>query len=220
MEDPIEIDVGVGRLEGRLAKPPAPAAGVALCHPHPLYGGDMDNPVVVRAAEACRAAGLATLRFNFRGVGRSGGVHAQGEGEREDVLGALALLEKALGPTTPLGVVGYSFGAWVGSRVACAHDRVTGLVAIAPPLGLYDFGFLGACRKRILLLAGSRDPYCPRAAFEALAASLPDAEAHLTDGADHFFFAKLHPLGEAVAAWAHGFSESSPRKAGRDRGAG
>jgi len=133
MEEAVEIEVGAVRLEARLAYPSAPRAGVALCHPHPLYGGDMDNPVVVRAAEVCREAGLATLRFNFRGVGNSGGIHDRGEGEQEDVRGALVLLEKALGPAAPLGVIGHSFGAWVGSRVACAHDRVSAVAAIAPP---------------------------------------------------------------------------------------
>ncbi len=211
MEETVEIKVGAVALEARLAAPPAPAGGVTLCHPHPLYGGDMDNPVVVRAAEVCRDAGLATLRFNFRGVGASGGTH--GEGEREDVLGALALLEKALGPAAPLGVIGYSFGAWVAGRVACSHDRVSGVVLIAPPLTFYDFGFLRGCRKTLLLLAGSRDPYCPRKEFEALAAGIPGASARVIEDADHFFFGKIYPLGEAVAAWAHAFSEASPGKA-------
>ena len=106
-----------------LAAPSAPTGGVALCHPHPLYGGDMDNPVVVRAAEVCRDAGLATLRFNLRG-----------------------------------GVIGYSFGAWVAGRVGCAQDWVS--------------------------------------------------------------VGTLYPLGEAVAAWTHAFSEASPGKARRGGGAG
>ena len=220
MEEAVEIEVGAVTLEARLAAPSAPTGGVALCHPHPLYGGDMDNPVVVRAAEVCRDAGLATLRFNFRGVGESGGTHGGGEGERQDVLGALAFLEKALGPAAPLGVVGFSFGAWVGGRVACSHDRVGRMVLIAPPLSFYDFGFLGVCPKTLLLVAGSRDPYCPREEFEALAAGIPGVQARVIEGADHFFFGKLYPLGEAVAAWAHGFSETSPGKARRGGGAG
>ena len=220
MEEAVEIEAGAIILEGRLATPSAPTAGVALCHPHPLYGGDMDNPVVARAAEVCQGAGLATLRFNFRGVGQSGGSHDRGEGEQEDVRGALALLGKALAPATPLGVIGHSFGAWVGSRVACTHDRVSGMVVIAPPLAFYHFGFLRECRKTLLLVAGSRDPYCPRAEFEALTAGIPRAEARVIEGADHFFFGKLYPLGEAVAAWAHGFSEPGPGEAGRGRGAG
>ncbi len=220
MEEAVEIEVGAVTLEARLAAPSAPTGGVALCHPHPLYGGDMDNPVVVRAAEVCRDAGLATLRFNFRGVGASNGTHGEGKGERQDVLGALALLEKALGPTAPLGVIGYSFGAWVGGRVACSHDRVSGVALIAPPLAFYDFGFLRACRKTFLLVAGSRDPYSPREEFQALAAGIPGAQARVIEGADHFFFGKLYPLGEAVAAWAHGFSETSPGKARRSGGAG
>ena len=220
MEEAVEIEVGAVTLEARLAAPSAPTGGVALCHPHPLYGGDMDNPVVVRAAEVCRDAGLATLRFNFRGVGESGGTHGGGEGEREDVLGALALLEKALGPTAPLAVIGYSFGAWAGGRLACSHDRVSGMVLIAPPLSFYDFGFLGVCPKTLLLVAGSRDPYCPREEFEALAAGIPGVQARVIEGADHFFFGKLYPLGEPVAAWAQGFSKTSPGKARRGGGTG
>ncbi len=220
MEEAVEIEVGSISLEARLAMPGAPIAGVALCHPHPLYGGDMDNPVVVRAAEVCREGGLATLRFNFRGVGKSGGIHGEGEGEQEDVLGALTLLGKVLGPAVSLGVIGYSFGAWVGSRVGCAHDRVSAVVAIAPPVTAYDFRFLRECRKPLLLLAGSRDPYCPRAEFETLAAALPSARSSLIEGADHFFFGKLYPLGEAVAAWARAFSEAGAGKAGRHGGPG
>ena len=76
-------------LEARIGMPPAQRGGVALCHPHPLYGGDMDNPVVVRAAEVARDLGLATVRFNFRGVGQSTGEHGKGVAERLDVEAAL-----------------------------------------------------------------------------------------------------------------------------------
>ena len=71
-------------LEALLAVPASPSGGVVICHPHPLYGGDMENPVVVRVQEVCAALGLATVRFNFRGVGASGGVHGGGVAERED----------------------------------------------------------------------------------------------------------------------------------------
>src|SRR5437899_10967509 len=80
-EQPVSLKVGADlSLEARLALPASPTAGVVICHPHPLYGGDMENPVVVRVQEVCAGLGLATLRFNFRGVGASGGVHAGGVG--------------------------------------------------------------------------------------------------------------------------------------------
>lgn len=161
----------------------------------------MNNPVVIRVGEVCQAAGLATLRFNFRGVGRSSGVHADGEGEQEDVASALDFLEGRLGPDLPLGVAGYSFGAWVGSRVAQRERRVTALAAIAPPLAFHGFGFLEGPFRAALLVAGSHDQYCPTDELEALAKSVPGTEVVVIDGADHFFFGKLYPLGRAVASW-------------------
>src|SRR3970040_2479352 len=89
----VALDVRSGpRRESRLALPGAPKAGLVVCHPHPLYGGDMDNPVVVRVAEVAQGAGVATLRFNFRGVGASGGVHGGGDGAQEHVAAAPAVL--------------------------------------------------------------------------------------------------------------------------------
>ena len=84
-EQPLSLAVGADlSLEALLAIPDAPSAGVVICHPHPLYGGDMDNPVVVRVQEVCADLGVATLRFNFRGVGGSGGAHGDGVGEQDD----------------------------------------------------------------------------------------------------------------------------------------
>jgi alpha/beta superfamily hydrolase len=178
----------------------------------------MDSPVVVRAAEVCRASGLTTLCFNFRGVGRSTGVHAAGEGELEDVRGAHEFLRARLGPSAPLGVIGYSFGAWVGGRASRHDPRVGGLLLIAPPLAFFDFGFLRGFPSPVLLVAGSRDSYCPRRELQALAASLGGGECALIDQADHFFSGKLYPLGEAIAAWARVFSGVRPGKATGDSG--
>lgn len=97
MEERVTVEVEGGpRLEARLALVDPGRGGLVLCHPHPLYGGDMDNPVVVRAAEVAREAGLGTLRFNFRGVGASEGSHDNGRGEQDDVRAALATLRARL----------------------------------------------------------------------------------------------------------------------------
>src|SRR5438552_19208551 len=95
-------------LDARVGAPTSPRGGVAPCHPHPLYGGDMENPVVVRAAEVCVDAGLATLRFDFRGVGASTGTHDEGRGEQDDLGAALDHLATLLPAHAPLAVVGYS----------------------------------------------------------------------------------------------------------------
>ncbi len=203
LETPIILTVPGGpRLEARLALPDAPAGGVVLCHPHPLYGGDMDSPVVTQAAEAARRAGLSTLRFNFRGVGGAEGKHGGGEAERDDVATALVTLGERLPPGRPLGLLGYSFGAWVAARVACQTAGLAGLCLIAPPVEMLAFPALDGGGPEMLLVGGTRDPYCPVEGLERLAAQCARCEPVTIDGADHFFAGSLAPLGEAVAAWA------------------
>ena len=203
----IEVPEGPS-LEGRLASIERPRGGLVVCHPHPLYGGDMENPVVVRAAEVARDEGLSTLRFNFRGVGGSTGGHAQGDGEQQDLKAALAVLRSRLPGGRPLGIAGYSFGAWVSARVASGDAGLAALCLIGPPLALLDFAELhGAGQKDVLLVAGTRDTYCPVSRLMELASRIiPGARAVTVEGADHFFFGKLFPLGEAIRGWARGWA--------------
>ena len=201
METPVAFDVRGGlRLEGLLALPESPKAGLVVCHPHPLYGGDMDNPVVVRAAEVAQGLGIATLRFNFRGVGASGGVHAGGEGEQDDVTAALATLAGRLPAASPVGLAGYSFGASVAARVAATMPALPALALLAPPLRMYDLDFLSHAPSHTLLVSGSRDEYCPVEALERLGVRL-GIKPDIIEGAEHFFFGKLFPLGETVERW-------------------
>jgi alpha/beta superfamily hydrolase len=208
VETPVALDVRGGlRLEALLALPESPKAGLVVCHPHPLYGGDMDNPVVVRVAEVAQGAGIATLRFNFRGVGASGGVHAGGEGEQDDVAAALAALAGRLSAESPIGLAGYSFGAWVAARVAAAMPALPALALLAPPLGMYDLDFLGRAPSHTLLVSGSRDQYCPVEAIERLGMRL-GTRAEIIAGAEHFFFGKLFPMSEAVERWLRTWTPS------------
>jgi hypothetical protein len=202
-------------LEARLGLPQAPWGGIIICHPHPLYGGDMDNPVVIRIAEVCADLGLATLRFNFRGVGASTGTHGGGEAERRDVQAALAHLAREIGAASPVALAGYSFGAVVAADVVGRGVHVAGLALIAPPLsmrGEAPFLALAAGAGPLLIVAGNQDEYCPRPALDGLASRLPRARVRVVEGANHFFFGKLFPLGEAVADWVR---ELEPRQAGR-----
>jgi alpha/beta superfamily hydrolase len=198
-------------LEALLALPASPTAGVVICHPHPLYGGDMENPVVVRIQEVCAALGLATLRFNFRGVGASGGVHGGGVGEQEDAGIALDTLAKAIGEST-LAIAGYSFGSRIAALVGSRDDRVRGMALIAPPLAMSDFGFLADRKVPTLVVTGTRDQYCPPDELARFIAARPWIEAVAIEGADHFFFGKLFPLGEAVSEWAR---RLAPRREAR-----
>ena len=192
---------GAETLEARVAVPPGARAGVVVCHPHPLYGGDMDNPVVERIVEACSARGLATLRFNFRGVGASTGRHDEGRGEREDVRASLAHLQGLLGEHARLALAGYSFGAGVAAAVA-ATVPVAGLALVAPPLRVTGLEPPRGVRGPIVVVAGAEDQYCPAPALESLQTTLPNATVIVIEGADHFFFGSLMPLGDALSGWA------------------
>jgi hypothetical protein len=206
MEEALTIRVPDGpALEARLAPLANPKGGFVVCHPHPLYGGDMDNPVVIRVAEVAQAAGYATLRFNFRGAGASEGVHDKGRGEQEDVRAAMAALATHLPAGSRVGVMGYSFGAAMAARASRPSVPEAPLGLIAPPLGMYDFDFLQTSPGRLLLVAGTADSYCPVEALHRLAA-LTSTEERIVEGADHFFFGKLYPLGEAIGAWLAGAS--------------
>lgn len=174
--------------------------GVVLCHPHPQYGGDMHNPVISTAMDAASQEGFSTLRFNFRGVGRSGGSYSEGVGEREDVKAAIDYLYSALGHSdVPLTLLGYSFGAWAALPVGIQDHRIKGMVAIAPPLGLYDFGFLEGSKKIKLLMAGDQDFFCPKALLESWFERLEEPKTlAVIEGADHFFFAHHRALAQPL----------------------
>jgi alpha/beta superfamily hydrolase len=175
------------RLEGRLTRGMAERA-VVLCHPHPLYGGSMLTPVIMRAEQAFQEAGYTTLAFNFRGVGGSEGTHGEGRAEVADVIGAFDHLEAALGSRPQfVAVAGYSFGSYVGAMAAAADERVGVYLGIAPPLNRYDFGFLRQAICRVALIGGTHDEFCEAARFEALYLSLPATPWTRILDTDHFF---------------------------------
>jgi len=176
--------------------------GVICCHPHPQYGGDMNHPVMTTALEAAFEEGFSTLRFNFRGVGESGGSYDEGVGERQDVKAVTDYLYSRLKGDPPLLVlVGYSFGAWAGFPIAVEDERFEGLVAIAPPLEIYDFGYLKGCKKKKLFIAGDRDSFCPPSLLDGWYQQLEEPKSlALIPGADHFLFSHtrflIQPLRE------------------------
>lgn len=200
------------RLEGLLSHNEALSfkGGVIFCHPHPQYGGDMHNTVITTGVEAAWAEGLSTLRFNFRGVGGSEGSYAEGIGEREDVKGVIRYLgSKLKGTDPPLILLGYSFGAWAGLPVAAEEGRMKGLIAIAPPIELYDFTFLKGCRKRKFFVVGDQDPFCPVHLMEDLYRQMEEPKAlSIIEGADHFFFTQHHLLIPLLREFFKKFSSS------------
>jgi alpha/beta superfamily hydrolase len=199
------IPVEHGQLEAILKEPRSgPHKGVALVlHPHPLGGGTMHNKVVFRAAAALNDAGLTTLRINFRGVGQSTGQHDEGRGERDDVRAGLDYLSEHY-PNQHITLCGFSFGARVGLEVGIADARVRYLIGVGTPLDKYDFEFLQACRKPLLLVHGEHDEYGDVERVKQMSAEL---EQHtqvrlvVIPGADHFFENRLDELKHAITAW-------------------
>lgn len=201
MDEPVLLEAAGTQIEASVATPEHPRGALVLCHPHPLYGGDMDNPVVIRAAEVAREVGLATLRFNFRGVGRSSGTHDEGRAEQDDVLAALRYLRNRVPGGTRVGLAGYSFGAVVSASVAERERGLSALCLIAPPVVRFGFALPSTADLDVLVVAGTRDEYCPSSELDRLAARLPAESVVRIENADHFFFGKLYPLGEAIRSW-------------------
>jgi hypothetical protein len=201
------------KLEAVLREPGIfpPRGAAVLCHPHPVYGGTMDNRVVFRSGKAVLEAGFAALRFNFRGVGASTGAFDQGVGEKEDVASAIDWLEQEY-PGVPLALIGFSFGAWVGLRVGCADPRIRSLAGLGLPLNFYDFDFLIENPKPTLLILGTKDEFCPRDRIELFARRLPSATAvRLIEEADHFFARQLDQVHDLIGGFFGGLQLGEAR---------
>ena len=200
------IDASHGKLEAILKKPKGDVKGVALvCHPHPLGGGTMHNKVVFRAAAGLIDAGLITLRFNFRGVGNSTGEHDDGNGERQDVLDALAYLTENY-PNQPITLTGFSFGSRVGTEVGMTDDRIVRLVSLGTPVDKYkDYDYLENLRKPILFVHGDSDEFGSVENLNELIAKVSvvtDTSVKIFENCGHFFDEHLTQLRTTIHDWA------------------
>ncbi len=197
----VDLFSSTGRLEGLYREPQDPLAVAVVCHPHPLFGGTLHNKVVFRAARGLENANVATLRFNFRGVGTSAGKHDNGVGEQQDVMAAIDWAVK-MHPGRKLIVGGFSFGAWVASRVACELPYVDAIFLIGTPVDKYDFSYLKACEKPMLFLHGTQDEHGDVGKLEKLAQQVRNAQSVIVTGADHFFTKQLDTVDQTMRSWA------------------
>jgi alpha/beta superfamily hydrolase len=172
--------------------------GVVVAHPHPLYGGDMHNPVVNAIRRAYRRIGFATLRFNFRGTGDSTGHHDNGRGEQQDLQAAVAFLADR--GVTQVEAAGYSFGAWVSALTVPREERIQALVMVSPPVGFIDFSAVDFLKPLRLVISGSRDEIAPPTDIRRLMPKWnPAAVFEVIDGADHFYGPYCRVLEDMIA---------------------
>ncbi len=188
----VEFAGPAGTLEGVLAASGFTSHGAVLCHPHPLYGGSMDDAVLGSVEDGLAAHALTCLRFNFRGVGASEGTHDEGYGEVEDILAAVEYLRSEGIDEILLG--GYSFGAAMALKAA-AIELPQALVLVAPPLSLATDVAFEAITCPVQVVLGEHDTLVDAAAVSEV---LPHARVHIVAGADHYFYGAGEEIAEVV----------------------
>ncbi len=193
-----------GRLEGRYHKSPHRNAPVALVlHPHPQFGGTMNNKVVYHVFQVFKNRGFSVLRFNFRGVGRSQGDFDQGLGELSDAASALDWMQNINPDAGGCWVAGFSFGAWIGMQLLMRRPEISGFISIAPPANMFDFSFLAPCPSSGLIIQGTADDLVPEPHVAKLVERLAhqrhiNIDYHKVEGASHFFEDRIDVLVKSV----------------------
>ena len=187
-------------LEGLLNHRTGADEGVVIAHPHPLYGGDMYNPVVDAIASAYDKKGYTTLKINFRGVGKSQGDYDNGVGEQKDLLGAVACLE-ALG-ISRIDLSGYSFGAWAISKLTNLPESVNSIYLVSPPIAMMPFESTPAMKKIKGIVTGSHDDIAPPDEIRKLLLNLKsDANLKVIPGADHFYGGQFNAIASELLSF-------------------
>lgn len=200
----IIINGSEGRLEGRYHHSDFKGAPIALVlHPHPLYGGTMNNKIVYRLYHIFAQNGFSVLRFNFRGIGKSQGTYDEGVGELTDAATALDWLQ-AQNPDAPTcWISGFSFGAWISLQLLMRRPEIEGFIGVSPPANLYDFSFLAPCPSAGLITQGDKDDVVSEEMVGKLASKLASNQAtpveyKVVNGADHYYRGVEDELGNVV----------------------
>ncbi len=205
-----------GRIEGRYSPGKTDNAPIALIlHPHPKAGGHMNHPVSVQLYHLFMKRGFATLRFNFRGVGRSQGEFDSGIGELADAATALDWLQANNPASAQTWVAGYSFGAYIGMQLLMRRPETDGFISVSPPTNMYDFSFLAPCPASGLILTGGADTVVPPVEVERVVSKLRTQKGividyEVVDKATHFWAEHLPSVEQAVGGYLDKRLEANP----------
>ncbi len=189
-----------GRLEGRYQPAREKTAPIALVlHPHPRFGGTMNNQIIYRLFYMFQQRGFTTLRFNFRGVGRSQGYFDHGVGELSDAASALDWVQSRHPDSRGTWIAGFSFGSWIGMQLLMRRPEVEGFMSIAPQPNIYDFSFLAPCPSSGLIISGELDKVSSPEAVKTLVDKLRTQKGIVIDdalvaNANHFFEGYIETL--------------------------
>ena len=193
-----------GRLVGKYKKGQSLNPPVALLlHPHPLYGGTMNNPIVMELYNIFDSLGFSTFRFNFRGVGKSEGKFDNGLGELADAAAALDWVQRQNPNTNQCWVSGFSFGAVICMQLLMRRPEITRFISVSPQPNLYDFNFLAPCPASGLIVHGKKDEIAPLDDVQKLAQKL-QAQKNITinyeevSGANHFYDNEIPKLKKVI----------------------
>jgi alpha/beta superfamily hydrolase len=196
-----------GRIEARYNPSPVPKAPIALIlHPHPKIGGSMQDPITITLFEMFVRHGFSTLRFNFRGVGRSQGQFDQGVAELSDAAYVLDHLESLNESPSQVWVAGVSFGAYLGLQLLMRRPEIDGFIAIAPPANHYDLSFLAPCPASGIIIGGEKDIVAPPQDIDRSLTKVRVQKGEVIEratipGANHFFQGKLKELEETALTY-------------------
>ncbi|MEM7620560.1 MAG: alpha/beta hydrolase [Pseudomonadota bacterium] len=203
----VTINGPAGRLEARYHHQPASDSPIAIIlHPHPQFGGTMNNQVVYNLYYAFAERGFSVLRFNFRGVGRSQGLFDNGPGELSDAAAALDWMQFHNNDSSKCWIVGVSFGAWVAMQLLMRRPEIEGFISVAPPANLYDFSFLAPCPSSGLMINGETDRVVSTDSVADLVKKLKTQKGIVIDHevipeCNHFFEGKMAELTNTFHAY-------------------
>lgn len=189
-----------GRLEGKYYHNDSPNSPIALIlHPHPLYGGNMNNKVVYNLYQSFINHGFSVLRINFRGVGKSQGEYDGTVGELNDAAAAMDWLQEHNVDTTSCWIAGYSFGAWIAMQLLMRRPEIEGFISVSPPVNMFDFSFVAPCPSAGIVIQGDSDDVVSE---EEVANFVSRAQADskvsisygVIEGADHYYRESIDKL--------------------------
>jgi alpha/beta superfamily hydrolase len=220
------INGPAGRIEGRYHQNLNPKAPVVLVlHPHPLYGGTMNNKVTYNLYKAFVNNGFSALRINFRGVGKSQGKFDNGAGELLDATAVMNWLHDQNMEATDFWIAGFSFGAWIALQTVMRRPEIENYILVAPPASKYDFNFIVPCSASGLIIQGEKDEITKEQDSARLAEKLSARDGaevayQMVPNADHFFKEQMPEFEEAIDNYIKGrlmVDSSKVRKVKRDR---